>query len=155
MKIKSLVDTFYEDYEYYVNEDKKVVVAKCNDLFTKIYDKLDELISSNPRSWSFRYLLIAAHNIFKKRKDSAVVVKTTCLPNDKYSEDIGIEIARLKLEKKIIHIWNQIINEAVHAISKDAAELIGQTNRINRIDDAISNKIEQFFSDYSSKTMKK
>ena len=40
MKIKSLVDTFYEDYEYYVNGDKKVVVAKCNDLFTKIYTKI-------------------------------------------------------------------------------------------------------------------
>ena len=69
MKIKSLVDTFYEDYEYYVNEDKKVVVAKCNDLFTKIYDKLEEVISSNPCSYSLRYLLIAAHNIFKKRKE--------------------------------------------------------------------------------------
>ena len=144
MKIKSLVDTFYEDYEYYVNEDKKVVVAKCNDLFTKIYDKLDELISSNPRSWSFRYLLIAAHNIFKKRKDSAVVVKTTCLPSDKYSEDIGIEIARLKLEKRIGSIWNDILIEAEKLLLEDAHFLDNEIMRNNIIGSAINRKLDEF-----------
>jgi hypothetical protein len=89
--------TFWENYEYFINEEKRTVVAKERYFCTDFYRKLDEL-DINPHIKQF---ICTEWVKFCQRRDCfSITAKAVCAENDEFSAIIGTEIARLRLEKR-------------------------------------------------------
>jgi hypothetical protein len=127
MNFKLKTPTFWENYEYFINEEKKVVVAKEQYLCTDFYRKLDEL-DINPHIKQF---ICTEWVKFCNRKNCfSVTAKATCSPEDKFEPMIGTEIARLRLETKIQHLYGVFFSEIEEKLASVSENFAYLTERV-------------------------
>ena len=105
MNIKNIkLPTFWENYEYFVNEEKKIVVAKERYFCSDFYRKLEGL---GLNSAIEKFILAEWINFCKEKNCFSVTAKATCASDDKFEPIIGTEIARLRLEEKTQKLYMQ------------------------------------------------
>lgn len=105
MNIKNIkLPTFWENYEYFVNEEKKIVVARERHFCSDFYRKLGGLGLDS----SIEKFIITEWVRFCKEKNCfSITAKATCASDDKFEPIIGTEIARLRLEEKTQKFYMQ------------------------------------------------
>lgn len=107
MDFKVKTPTFWEDYQYFVNEEKRTVVAKKDNFCSDFYRKLDEFYGSTtgPEAFMHEFILRSWVVFCHKRNYLSLTAKATCSKEDEFSTLIGTEIARIRLETKTQKIY--------------------------------------------------
>lgn len=108
MNFKLKTPTFWEDYQYFVNEEKKVIVAKKDNFGSDFYRKIQDL-PVNP--FISEYIARSWIKFCNRKNCLSVTAKATCSPEDKFEPIIGTEIARLRLETKIQYLYGAFFSE--------------------------------------------
>lgn len=105
MNIKNIkLPTFWENYEYFVNEEKKIVVAKERYFCSDFYRKLEGL---GLNSAIEKFILTEWVRFCKEKNCFSITAKATCSPEDFFEPIVGTEIARLRLEEKTQKLYMQ------------------------------------------------
>lgn len=105
MNIKNIkLPTFWENYEYFENEEKKIVVAKERYFCSDFYRKLEGLGLDSSIE---KFILTEWVRFCKEKNCFSITAKATCASEDEFESIIGIEIARLRLEAKTQKLYAQ------------------------------------------------
>lgn len=127
MNFKLKTPTFWEDYQYFVNEEKKVIVAKKDNFGSDFYRKIQDL-PVNP--FISEYIARSWIGFCNRKNCLSVTAKATCSPEDKFEPMIGTEIARLRLETKIQHLYGVFFSEIEKDFTSTSEEFACLTERV-------------------------
>ena len=109
------IDLFTKDYQYFVNEEKRVVVAKLPRLAGHFNEALCRINIPDGEVPSERYWINNAiqnieSDIVNKELNglTSLTAKAKCAEGDEFDEEIGKKIAKQRLQIKILTIWRRL-----------------------------------------------
>lgn len=142
MNFKLKTPTFWEDYQYFVNEEKKVIVAKKDNFGSDFYRKIQDL-PVNP--FISEYIARSWIKFCNRKNCLSVTAKATCSPEDKFEPMIGTEIARLRLEAKIQHLYGVFFSEIEEDFASASEEFACLTERVLGKEISLKDKLIELY----------
>ena len=147
--------TFGTEYQYFVNEEKGVVVAKLCDIETLFRKELIKMWNVDPCADVMRdqmlYVLFTytVEKFFADREKelhNMLTAKAVCSPEDEFDLEVGRNIAKRKLEIKVMDMWAMLCGTVELALIDPAYEARDLTDiayesynyRIDQFTDALA-----------------
>ena len=103
-----------QNYQYFIDEEKGVVVAKISNLSERFRDEAHRMWNSDPWSFKVKDMIVDVaidqvvaeffHDREKELHDS-LTAKAVCMPEDTFDAEFGMKIAERKLELRILDMW--------------------------------------------------
>lgn len=142
--------TFGTEYQYFVNEEKGVVVAKLCDIETLFRKELIKMWNVDPCADVMRdqmlYVLFTytVEKFFADREKelhNMLTAKAVCSPEDEFDLEVGRNITKRKLEIKVMDMWAMLC-ATIHFVLEDLYyEAWGLTDTAN---ESYDYRTEQF-----------
>jgi len=124
-----------QNYQYFIDEEKGVVVAKIGNLSERFRDEAHRMWNCDP--WSFKskdtIVDIVINQVVaeffqdrEKELHDSLTAKAVCMPEDTFDADFGMKIAERKLELRILEMWidfNMKIENTLASLADEAYDM--------------------------------